>query len=288
MTQRRRTQIARPASRAGSRLSVPTVAATILAAVAFVPTTPLPAQEGSAETVRARDEGPAPADSAAATLTGRVVSASTGRPLDGAVVALVGSGAGAITDSTGAFRIPRTPPGPDTVRIRFIGYEASDAPIELRPAATTRAVFLLSPTAVRVAELRVEVERRSDTEVSGFDERRRQGFGYFMSRREIEEAKPLETSDLFRRIPGVDVSQDGGGRQAVFMHRDGEFCKPYLYLDGRRLEYYRLDRLQPLDLEAIEVYRRASEAPLRFPIGDCGAVVVWTRGTSGDRNAEAP
>lgn len=91
----------------------------------------------------------------------------------------------------------------------------------------------------------------------------------------------METSDLFRRIPGVEVSQDGLGRQTISMLREGQSCRPYLYLDGRRLQRYRLDDIQPMALDAIEVYRRASEAPLRFPIGDCGAVVVWTRASGG-------
>jgi hypothetical protein len=86
-----------------------------------------------------------------AVLVGQVVSAATGAPIDGAVVSSVGSGFGAITDSTGNFNIPRAYAGTDTIEVRFIGYEPSRTEISLEAGETSRVTLLLSPTVLRVA-----------------------------------------------------------------------------------------------------------------------------------------
>ncbi|RMH14199.1 MAG: hypothetical protein D6701_11515, partial [Gemmatimonadetes bacterium] len=45
------------------------------------------------------------------------------------------------------------------------------------------------------------------------------------------------------------------------------------------LERGDLDLIRPEDIEAIEVYRGASEVPAEFGGSDagCGAIVIWTR-----------
>lgn len=223
------------------------------------------------------------ADSAAGTtalvpaaLEGRVLSASTGEPLEGAVVNLVGSGFGAITDSTGAFEVPRTRAGPDTVQVRYIGYTPSEAPIDLRPEVTTHAVFLLSPTVLRLVDIRVEIPR-GDPDREAFEGRRRLGFGVFLDREEIESRNAEHASDLFRRINGVDVREGDHGEARVFLYRMGQICEPDFYIDGARTEGLAIDDLRPSDIEAIEIYRRGSEAPPRFNVGNCGAVLLWLR-----------
>ena len=98
-----------------------------------------------------------------AVLVGQVISASTGRPVDGAVVYLLGSGFAALTDSLGQFRIPQTWAGFDTLEVRFIGFEPARQPIDLVPDETTRVTLLLSQTVVRIADLTVEIRQTRRT-----------------------------------------------------------------------------------------------------------------------------
>lgn len=213
-----------------------------------------------------------------ATFLGQVVSATTGKPIDGAVVTLKGSGFGAVTDSAGNFRIPRVPAGPDTVEVRFIGYEASDTPIEIQPDRTTHVVLLLSRTVVRVADLRVEVRADRRGKMAEFERRRRAGHGYYIGPEDIEQRKPLRlVSDILRSVPGLYVTPERHGRQQVFIDR-GKRCKPAIYLDGVLMPAFDIDDVAPAELGAIEIYRGPSELPGEFMrLGDaCGAIVIWT------------
>ncbi|MGH7541132.1 MAG: carboxypeptidase-like regulatory domain-containing protein [Gemmatimonadota bacterium] len=212
---------------------------------------------------------------------GHVVNATTGRPVDGAVVSLILSGFGALTDSTGAFRIPRTFAGADTLEVRYIGFEPSRTSIELPPEQTSRITLLLSPTVVRVAELTVEVRQtRRSAKLAGFIERREKGFGTFFTPRDIRNRNPRLPSDLLRGIPGVTVGRIVHGQAPVYFNRGGGGpCPPAVFLDGVYQSGLQVDDIPPEDLGAVEVYKGITDTPVEFMRTGgrtCGAVVIWT------------
>jgi len=215
-----------------------------------------------------------------AVLVGRVVSASTGRPIDGAVVHLLQSGFGALTDSLGDFRIPQTWAGEDTLEVRFIGYEPSQQPIDLVPDETTRITLLLSSTVVRIADLTVEIRQtRRARNLKGFVYRMERGFGQYFTPREIIRRNPRLPSDLLRGMAGVTVGQIQYGKASVRMGRGTRLqCPPAIFLDGLYQGGLDLDDIPREDLGAVEVYRRDTETPIEFirPSSTCGAIVIWT------------
>lgn len=217
-----------------------------------------------------------------ATLVGKVVSAMTGGPLSGARVVLDSSGLGAITDSTGDFRIPRAPAGfVDTVEVSLIGYAEQSVPLKLEAGSTTRAVFSLSETVLRVEDLEVQVEapplRRSLAE---FERNRKGGQGYYVTPQMIERQDPTYASDILRRVPGVTVGARVNGEAEIHFVHSSLNCYPTLYLNGHLWPRHNLDELSPDQILALEVYRGTSEVPSRF-MGhgrvNCGVIVVWTR-----------
>ena len=218
-----------------------------------------------------------------ASLVGQVVNATTGMPVDGAVVNLLASGYGAITDSAGNFRIPQTWAGRDTVEVRFIGYEPSTTPIELAPRETSRVTLLLSPTAVRVADLVVEVRQtRRSRNLEGFLERKDRGFGEFFTPRDIVLRNPRLPSDLMRGIPGVTVGRIQYGKAPVFIGTGERLgCPPAIYLDGVYQAGMDLDDIPAEDLGAVEVYKGITDTPMEFmrSSSTCGAIVIWTPST---------
>ena len=221
-------------------------------------------------------------DDSTAALVGKVVSAMTGSPLEGARVVLTSSGLGAFTDSAGDFRIPDAPAGfVDTVEVSLIGFAEQTVPLRLEPGATSRAVFSLSETVLRVSDLEVEVERDPlRYSLSEFERRRKTGNGYFVTPEMIERQDPSYSSDILRRVPGVTVGGRVNGEAEIRFVHSTVNCYPTLYLDGAYWPRHNLDELSPNQILAMEVYRGTSEVPLRFQgpgREDCGVIVVWTR-----------
>lgn len=222
-----------------------------------------------------------PPDSAS-TLTGTVVSAVTGAPLPNAQVVHVSSRLGAITDSVGGFRIAGLPPGLDTVQVSMIGYAEAATPLRLAPGVTTRAVFMLAETVLRVAELHVEIERSPlRNPLAEFERRRGRGSGYFITHEMIEKQSPEHPSDLLRSVPGLTVGPwEPGGRTSIQIVRANQYCRPTMYLNGMHWPGHHIDELDRNAILGIEVYRGPAEMPPRFQFGgraSCGVLVVWTR-----------
>lgn len=259
----------------------------IAVAVAALSASPMAAQEPEPEQERPL-----------AVLAGRVVSATTGAPLEGAVVSLLGSGYGALTDSIGNFLIPQTFAGSDTVEVRFIGYTPSKTQLTLEPRGpsgmlTNRVIFLLSPSVVRIAELTVEVTgTRGSIKLAGFEERRMKGFGVFYDPIAIRNRNPRLSSDMLRGLPGVTVGRIEHGQAPVYMSRGARGdCPPALYLDGVYQSGLNVDDIPIDDLGAMEIYRGPSETPGEYQRTSgrtCGAVVIWTPDGPEFTNYERP
>jgi hypothetical protein len=56
-------------------------------------------------------------------------------------------------------------------------------------------------------------------------------------------------------------------------------CEVQLYVDGQHYPGGSLDDFPPVTIEAIEIYRSASEIPADFRARDasCGVIAIWTR-----------
>lgn len=240
--------------------------ACLLLLLALHPPAPAAAQPAAADTAR---------------LVGQVVSALDGKPLPGAVVSLLRSGMGAISDSAGNFAIPRTAAGQDTVEVRYVGYERNLMPLYLEPERTTRVVLLLSPNVVRLADLKVEVERERLDILRGFDERRAKGIGHYFSFEEIQKRRPRYTSDLLRQVPGLRVGPSISGRAEVISGRSAIPCTPALFLDGIHYRDMHVDDVLATELGAVEVYTGAAQVPPQFATAaaasGCGVIVLWSR-----------
>lgn len=235
-----------------------------------------PVLAGPAGSVLAQEETERPT----AELIGQVASASTGLPIEGAIVILMGSGFGATTDAEGNFRIPRTWAGRDSVEVRFIGYEPSYTVIDLEPDLATQVTLTLSRTVVRIADLTVQVRQtRRARNLIGFEERRDKGFGEFFTLRDIQTRNPRLPSDLLRGLPNVTVGRIQYGMAEVFLGDGARLgCPPALYLDGMYQSGMQFDDLPREDLGAVEVYKTDLETPMEFMRtgSTCGAIVVWT------------
>jgi hypothetical protein len=119
--------------------------------------------------------------------------------------------------------------------------------------------------------------------MAGFYQRRDLGIGHFVSREKLEHDNPGQLTDVFRRLPGVQVTSTRFIRNAIRFRGNSGTCWPLVWLDGAPLPTaeFDLDFLAPSSIEGIEVYSGISQVPPQFMgargLGSCGVIVVWSR-----------
>ena len=130
----------------------------------------------------------------------------------------------------------------------------------------------------------VEVAGNKGSGIPGFDRRKKSGFGTYITREDIEKRGAINTSDLFRTIPGVQVMWNGTGYTVQMTRSSAGYCPVQYYIDGAPFLSTGGDDMdqivQPQDIQAIEVYKGPTETPAEFQGGGsaaCGTIVIWTR-----------
>jgi hypothetical protein len=240
-----------------------------------------PAAAGAADTGAAHQAAP-PAPLGTARLAG-TVTGSTGKPLEGALVLLLGTSVSTRSNEQGQFRLSGLPAGTQSVEFREIGYSPKRYAVDLAPQRESKLSAVLDEHATVLKE--IEVTARKGSDIPGFDERRKNGFGTYLTREDIEKRGSINMTDLFRQIPGVQVLWDGS-EYVVQMARAaamGTSCPVQWFIDGSPFLVSGDDMdqvLRPEDIDAIEVYKSATDTPVQFQTAGnaaCGTIVVWTR-----------
>jgi hypothetical protein len=76
----------------------------------------------------------------------------------------------------------------------------------------------------------VVTDRQLRPDIPGWDRRRRQDLGTFITREEIEQSRALVASEVLRRVPSVQLIPRGGGLLGNDVLIRG--CRPLLIVDG--------------------------------------------------------
>lgn len=256
---------------------------TILAALAVVSAhmtgvTPAHAQEqqGGARLVV---EAPPPNR---AVIYGRAID-TTGRPIMGVHIELVGTRKSAITRDDGLFVIRDLSPDIYIVSAKRLGFDARVFDVRVTGGEIVQMGLEMERQAqllevVRVDEVAFKPERLAYT--TKFDEfyfRREKGGGTFLDRDQLESAGARDIYDLFRTVPGMRV-RSSGWEQSLSM---SSCPSPLIYFDGVLTSHslVGINDMRLSDIEAIEVYRSMSTMPTAAKAG-CGAIFFWFRSTA--------
>ena len=221
-----------------------------------------------------------------------VVRDSIGAPIRLASILVDGSKQSAVSDDSGHFDLRGLPSGPNGFTVAKIGYAPVSFETSLPPdSVLVLAIRMLSVQTlgtVNVTSERVNVALAR----SGFFERRRLGFGSFLSPAQVDSMADLivTPSQFLRGLRGIDLKC--GGTTCVPIPRNYTSCL-LLFVDGvPDGPAYWMDSLglNPNAIAAIEVYDRPATVPIEFqgalPIkrgrglsagGGCGAVALWTK-----------
>lgn len=236
-------------------------------------------------------------DAAAQTVRGSVLDAETGEPVVFAHVGLVDEDrelvAEGLADLGGGFSLEAPRGGSFFLWVDRDGYETlMDGMFELGRGGVAEVRVGLTPEPIELDAVTVEAVREvSRLEASGFYERVLTAPGHFLSREDIERVASSRTADLFETVPRVEVDAsrpltgpDVMRYPAIVMSRGTEPCSPTLYIDRHVVASGVLEPVRPdeyvsaSEIEAIEIYSRAGQAPAEFDaINDCGVILIWTR-----------
>ncbi len=226
-------------------------------------------------------------------LIGTVRDVDSSRPIIGATVRLREDGRTTTTNSRGLFIMREVDPGLEVMEVEVLGYDLVQEPIQVFGGRGQQLEVFVSREPIPIAPIMVTVRPRSwFSDRVGLEDRIAKGFGYFVLREDIELRQPNNLGDIMYGVPGVTVRRSGGGVSARYTvqlrgaaNMQNEICAPMVWLDGVKYgaDFDAFSSVVAFDIEAVEIYRGASEVPGEFSGGDarCGVVVVWTRRGSG-------
>ncbi len=226
------------------------------------------------------------------TVTGTVTEAETGDPLPGATVQIPEEEAGAATDTEGRYRITGVPAGEQTVRVTFVGYQASERTVNVPAGGTVRANFQLQTREEELEEV-VVTGYRSEQQIEA------EGATTTIQATDIAKVDAQSPeSALQGTLPGVRVtSQSGqpGGAINVNIRGTGSITAgsdPLFIVDGVQISRSGLfsaasgnplAQISPNDIENIQVLRGAAAASIYGSQAANGVVLIETKsGSAGD------
>ena len=217
---------------------------------------------------------------------GLVSDRSTGRPVAGAQIAIVGENRRALTDSSGRFELASLPAGEVQLLVRAAGFPQRRVAVNLIAAGTIdRAIELDSTAATRMAEAQALPEvavTAPATPVNyrlvDFERRRQLGRGQFMTENEIVKSGAYNVADAVKNMRGVIYDCGGGAGCYIHMARAPLRCLPEFIVDGHEMNDF--GPHTPIrDIIGLEVYTGPTEVPGEYAgrFAGCGVIVIWTR-----------
>ncbi|MEN2993074.1 MAG: TonB-dependent receptor [Bacteroidia bacterium] len=143
-------------------------------------------------------------------ITGTVFDKTTGDPLIGATVALVGTYKGAYTDENGRFTLEDLTPGTYTLRATYVGYnELLLTNLKVQPGQTLVLNLRLTPTGTTLQTVEIIGDRPTLNLESGKSDLKITG-------EEISQTTAVDVQTMAALLPGVAQTLDGlqlrGGR----------------------------------------------------------------------------
>lgn len=246
---------------------------------------------------------PAGAGAQTGNVTGSVLAATTGQPINGVQVTIAGTSLGALTNANGRFLITRVPEGTHRVQVVYVGYGTQGQEVTVTSGGTALAEFRLEVSAVDLDEIVV-------TGTAGAVERRKIGVSLAtMDMSQISEAQPVLSfgQALEGRVPGLrsigTVGGVGATRELRIRGTDSFQLgqRPVVYIDGVRVDSRggewgsdagasttccafsggagedRLSDLNPDEIDRVEVIKGPAAATLYGSEASGGVIQIFTK-----------
>jgi hypothetical protein len=207
---------------------------------------------------------------------------SAGLPVADAEVKVLGSALRARTDERGDYRLVALLPGRATITARRLGFLAASRAVRLMEGDNHLADLVLRVAPQVLDELStVSAREVSESRLAGFNARRLQHVGHFVTRERIERANSETLVDVLREIPGLRIGSQGTTGRLVRIR--SSTCPPLVFMDGfpATAGEFDLDMIDLATVEGIEVYSGLGSLPPEFSgprdLDRCGVIAIWSR-----------
>lgn len=237
---------------------------------------------------------PLAAQAQSGAIRGTVTDRTTGQPLVGARVSLVGTNRFMSTSAQGEYELARVAAGPVQVRVAILGYGSQTASMTVPAGATATLDFQLSESVITLDEVVVTAfGEQSAREISNALAS--------VNAEQLQEAAPrVSITELLQgQAPGVTVLQTSGtsgtgheikirGNSSINLSNT-----PVLIVDGARVdnennanpqgfgvggqEGSRFNDINPEDIERIEIAKGPSASTLYGTAAAAGVIQIFTK-----------
>lgn len=216
-----------------------------------------------------------------------------GKPLAGAQLMVWGSGITGSTGDDGTFSLSELPAGTQALEVRYVGYAPKRVTVDLVSDQRRSVAITLDERADVLGAVTVYGKPGARRDITAFLERRKHGFGQFLTRADIEKMHPFQFTDLMRMVSGFRVTRGAGFDYSIVSTRGGSMgrnCVPQIYIDGMPLggptanDSAAIDPdigteinllVAPSEIAGVEFYPGAGGPP-QYTQGLCGSIVIWT------------
>lgn len=188
-----------------------------------------------------------------------------------------------VTDTLGQFILSASAEGRYLLNVSHIGYTAMARPITLEQGYEVTVVLTMALNAIALEPLIVTARREVPLQYVGFYRRSRSGAGRFITREDIEQRRPVRTTDLFHVMPRISLvyanPQFAGTQMVAMRTTGGSYCAPNVFIDGMiGMTAEDINSLLPEDIDGIEVYTSPALTPIEYQRNtNCGAILFWLR-----------
>jgi outer membrane receptor protein involved in Fe transport len=148
-------------------------------------------------------------NSGTGSLSGKILDESTGEPLVGTNVVLLGTRTGTMSDLDGFFQIKNVIPGPYRVQLSYMGYRTLtiDA-VKVEPGKNTAIHTALSPSVLELKEIVITAEALKTSELSVLNlQRNSDRILDGVSAELIGKNNSSDGTDVLKRISGIALSE---------------------------------------------------------------------------------
>ena len=222
-----------------------------------------------------------------------VFDASTGEPIEGAQVSDVLSKSSSLTTKTGTVSLIFLPDSGSIVRVQKVGYQPATMVVKISPDDTLPITMLLTAvvTALPAVVTKDTATKHLSPGLQAMEDRRRAGFGYFITEAELRKNDSKRMTNMIRTFPNVNIvcpqpeRQRSGecwavsGRVPSKNALRGGSCPLDVYINGIISPDNDLEKLPVNEYAGVELYLGGASMPVLYNKtgSSCGVLLLWMR-----------